>query len=176
LTYCILDSDYHTAEEIRVRLEEAKEKDVHIHIWKKKELENYLIVFSAILRLINKTKKKGKELKLNVLIKKINEIAEDLKEITTDNFATHLQQQKKGISAGTAHKEAREMVKKSWLKDKLSIVSGKEVIKRLNQWSNNEYGTSLSINALASELLQDEIDNELKSVITAIEECKPFKS
>ncbi len=42
--YCILDSDYHTLAEIQFRLEEARKHQVELHIWQKKEIENYLLI------------------------------------------------------------------------------------------------------------------------------------
>src|SRR5439155_18436202 len=48
ITYCIFDSDYHTEEEKIKRLEDAKANEINLHIWSKKEIENYLLVPSAI--------------------------------------------------------------------------------------------------------------------------------
>ncbi len=50
--YCVLDSDFHTEDEIGRRLNEAKAKKVNLHIWRRKEIENYFLVPSAIARLI----------------------------------------------------------------------------------------------------------------------------
>ncbi len=40
--YCILDRDYHPDEEIEERHRQAGERGVSLHVWNKKELENYL--------------------------------------------------------------------------------------------------------------------------------------
>ena len=48
--YCLLDSDYHTPQQITARLAQAADAGVDLHIWKRKEIENYLLVprpFSA---------------------------------------------------------------------------------------------------------------------------------
>ena len=42
-TYCFLDSDYHLNEEKKLRYKEAKKHLINLHIWKKKEIENYLL-------------------------------------------------------------------------------------------------------------------------------------
>ncbi|HWN95195.1 MAG TPA: AAA family ATPase, partial [Methylomirabilota bacterium] len=52
LTYCFLDSDYHHDEQIDARYAEAKTHGVELHIWSRKEIENFLIVPSAIQRVI----------------------------------------------------------------------------------------------------------------------------
>ncbi len=54
IIYCILDSDYHSEIEKNERLEEAKLKGIDLHIWRKKEIENYFIVPVAIERIIIK--------------------------------------------------------------------------------------------------------------------------
>ena len=41
--YCILDSDYRIPSEITNRREEADNREVELHIWSKKEIENYCL-------------------------------------------------------------------------------------------------------------------------------------
>ncbi len=42
-TYCILDPDYHTPKEIELRRKDAENKKVRLHVWQRKEIENYLM-------------------------------------------------------------------------------------------------------------------------------------
>ena len=58
-TYSLFDSDFHTDEEIAERYEEARQNRVYLHVWQRKEIENYLLVPDAISRLIaRRTRKK----------------------------------------------------------------------------------------------------------------------
>jgi hypothetical protein len=57
----------------------------------------------------------------------------------------------------------------------LSIISGKEMIKRLSEWSQKDYGVSFNANAIAAELAVDEIDSEMQAVVTCIEQCVSFQ-
>ncbi|MFT3893295.1 MAG: AAA family ATPase [Anaerolineales bacterium] len=41
--YCIFDSDFHTQDEIDERYKQAQERDIQLHVWDKKEIENYFI-------------------------------------------------------------------------------------------------------------------------------------
>jgi AAA domain, putative AbiEii toxin, Type IV TA system/AAA domain len=50
VTYCVLDSDYHASEEIEGRLRDATMKGVELHIWRRKEIENYLNWLSMTVR------------------------------------------------------------------------------------------------------------------------------
>ena len=51
--YVILDRDYYTSDEIDNVIGQLKDKGVKIHIWSKKEIENYLIDFDALYRLFS---------------------------------------------------------------------------------------------------------------------------
>jgi hypothetical protein len=48
--YCILDSDYQTASALQSRRTSAVGHKIDLHIWRKKEIENYLLVPAAVLR------------------------------------------------------------------------------------------------------------------------------
>ena len=50
--YCILDSDYHTPKEVEARQKDAEGKNVRLHIWLRKEIENYLVLPGTIQRVI----------------------------------------------------------------------------------------------------------------------------
>jgi hypothetical protein len=43
IKYCIFDRDYHLPEHIAERVREAKKHKIDVHIWKLKEIENYLL-------------------------------------------------------------------------------------------------------------------------------------
>lgn len=51
-TYCLLDSGYHTDTAIDARIDEAKGHGIQLHVWARKEIESYLLVPTAIHRLI----------------------------------------------------------------------------------------------------------------------------
>lgn len=51
-TYCILDSDYHSESEISGRYEDARKRGVNLHVWSRKEIENFLLQPLAIRRVL----------------------------------------------------------------------------------------------------------------------------
>lgn len=59
--YCVLDKDYHTAEEIHERYKSATDHRINLHVWSKKEIENYVLLPTTIARHINNAKRKGKD-------------------------------------------------------------------------------------------------------------------
>ena len=52
--YCILDSDYYTDKYKASQMKSAQDAHLHLHIWAKKEIENYILIPKAIYRIIEK--------------------------------------------------------------------------------------------------------------------------
>lgn len=177
VTYCILDRDYHTEEELSEKHDEAEKNDINLKIWEKKEIENYLIVPTAIKRIIEA----GSSFVVSTgeIEEKINEFAEEMKgdylDLLMDKI--HINQRRSGkfLEPSTARKRAEEQLQNEW-ENKLSIVSGKTLIKKINIWTNDAFNVSLNPNRLAQELLDIEIPTEIKNVITDIETKQKFSS
>jgi hypothetical protein len=130
LTYCILDSDYHHEDEIIGRNKEAKEKDVQLHKWTKKELENYIIVPSAIQRVIEKNKRKTKEINASVVAEILKKIVEELEEGLMDNLAESYRLLFKTHGVQMANKYARQKISQSKSSGKLiDLTSGKDILR-----------------------------------------------
>lgn len=162
--YCLFDSDYHTEKQKADRLNEAKKLGVQIHIWKKKEIENYLIVPTAILRIIKEESKRPVTITVSDIENKINEIVKETEEEILHNFATELQSEDRKLSIPTVMKEAKKYI------DKLeNRISGKTLISIINKWTHETFKVTLNPIKLANKLEINEIDNEIKEVITAIE-------
>jgi energy-coupling factor transporter ATP-binding protein EcfA2 len=171
--YCILDSDYHSQSEIQERMSEAKSIGVCLHIWEKKEIENYLLSPLAICRILERNTKTSKPLTVKIIEKQLNDLTESMKTEITDKFADEIQSKNKKWQPSTVNREARKYVESHW-HNKLDIISGKELINKFNNWSNSRYKASLSINGLARELHLEEIPSEMVKIITAIEKNQKF--
>lgn len=174
-TYCILDSDYKTAEEIAEIREQAKRHELELHIWQKKEIENYLLVPRAIHRHILRRSKKRVP-RFDTLTQKLETICEDLKDATTDAIATEIQFKDRKYSLAKANDAARQIVNDAWdtPDGKLSLVSGKRVFSELSSWSQQNYGVSINPLAIAHTMNKDELDNEVITVVSCISQTKDF--
>ena len=180
-TYCILDSDYHTQEEIDERFKEAKARKISLHVWQKKELENYLLVPEAIYRIIAR-KFRGKKTPptLKVIQKKLESIVADLLNDTVDSFAVCIHAREKRANpkfeVKNANQRARTIVASRWndLHERLGIVGGKKALARLAEWSQEKFCVSIGASALASELEREEIAEELRNILYALERNEPF--
>lgn len=169
--YCLFDSDYHTEMEITTRLEDAGKLKVNIHIWAKKEIENYLIVPTAILRILKKESRKAAHLTVtdieNIVIEKAAEMEDDL----IDKLADGIQKHERKHSVSSARKIAKSKI------DKMeNRVCGKDLISLLSKWAQENYKVSLSPIKLSASLLPNEIESEIVRVISAVEKCQNFIS
>ena len=171
-TYCILDSDYHTDEEKANRAADANRKSVELHIWSRKEIENYLVIPSAITRLINDRLDKSLEpVNIKDIMKVIDDMTMTLKDATTDAIAHEILLLDRARGLRNANIKAREKVEEAWQtrEGRISIVSGKQLLSMLSQWYKESYNVSFGVMAIVAQLHTNEIPDEIIKVITAIE-------
>ncbi len=177
ISYCILDSDYHTPKEIKTRQIQAKKRGVQLHIWERKEIENYLLHPEAIKRTIcaNLRNETGVPT-IDVVKKKLNQIAENLKDETQDAITNQFYISDKRDGVAKASREARNIIKQMWKSEegRLSVVCGKKVISELSSWSQRIYQVSLSAAKVARYTIKQEIPKEVVGVLKAIERRKSF--
>jgi predicted ATP-dependent endonuclease of OLD family len=172
-TYCILDSDYYPESEIEARLKEAKKANINLHIWTKKEIENYLICPEALFRILERENLTAKVVSLKEVKSKIENICESLKDSVLDNISDRIHNSNKKYTPSKANSEARKIVNQKW-SDKESLVSGKAVLKKFRLWSQTKFNVSFSDLAVAQEIRKEEIHPELVNILSGIEKCKSF--
>ena len=171
---CILDSDYHTPEQVAERKRDADKKGVWLHIWSRKEIENYLLVPSAIARLIaNSAGKRTKPPAVLEVEERLNTEAEDLIDYVRDNYAEGFYLQDKAAGVGRANRKARELILRRSEEEegRIGLAPGKELFSRLSKWSQMEFGVSISVAGVARAIRQGEVHRELYDVVSKIEEA-----
>jgi len=175
-TYCVLDSDYYTPEIIQNRYKEAKERNVNLHIWSKKEIENYLIIPSTIARVIANKSNNGSP-SVGEIENIINEITTSLKDQTIDCYSQEFHNSERAKGVASANEKARKLVDSSWASssDRLNIVSGKRVISRLSSWATEDFGVSFGANTLLHEIQVGELAEEVVDLVAAIEKNTKLK-
>jgi hypothetical protein len=178
--YFLYDRDMHTNDEINERINDAKRNNIQLHIWQNKEIENYLLIPTAIARFINKKNKDIPIKQLSDEIKcTINELCEELKDTTFMQLvdeAAKRNKHKKGYQ--TLHAEMWPGFLTSWADDKVKIglIDGSTLFSRLSQSCKARYGVSFSDKQIASTMSKKEISPEIQDVLTAIHEGRAFVS
>ena len=163
---CILDSDYFPNDLLEEKIRLSRENKLDLHIWKRKELENYLIEPEVLFRMTMLPETERERFFL-----KLEELVNCLKEDVFDQYSEHLVKYTK-CAFSTANKETRLLLEKNWttLDKKLALVSGKKMIKVINRWMRDEYGVSCSVTKILSYFKNNDICKELAEVISKLVE------
>ena len=174
-SYCILDSDYHTPEQIGSRMESARRHSVQLHVWSRKEIENYLLVPAPLQRIIAGSCRSGAPTVDNVL-QQLIQITDNMREATFDAMANDFFLDDRAGGIAKANQQARERIEKLWtnLEGRLTVVSGKGVLSALSDWSKSSFGVSFGAARVAQELRSDEIHPEMRAVVRSIEANEAF--
>ncbi|MDI6451741.1 ATP-dependent nuclease [Anaerobaca lacustris] len=171
ITYCIFDSDYQTEDEINERYEQACEHDINLHIWSEKEIENYLLVPVAIVRVIEGRIPANRHCPTpEDVANQIEKIASSMRD---DVFDAMSQQYLAGDRAGgvtAANRKARKRIEKAWQtrEGRQRIVSGKRVVSELSKWSKDNFDVSFGAISLARAMTKKDVQKEVRGVIQAI--------
>jgi hypothetical protein len=177
-TYCIFDSDYHSDEEIRSRYDDAARRGVSIHVWGRKEIENFLLQPRAIRRVLS-ARVKGRELPSEQEVwQRILTICDQERRSVEDGIASAMVQRNRAIDLINANSAARKVVERIWETEsnRPMIVSGKDILARLSEWTTEKFGTSFGAPAIARQIKKEEVPEEMAEVIRAIEEGTDFPS
>lgn len=161
---CILDSDYYPNDMIEKKYKEAHDNYLDLHIWKRKELENYLLEPQVLFRLSHQPKEK-----YGIFLKELEELVDTYEDRVFDQYAEHILKYRK-IDISTANAEARGYMKDMWtnLENKLALVGGKEFIRCLNGWYKQKFFMNVSVSQIISEFQKDEFDSEIVEIIKNI--------
>lgn len=165
--YAILDRDYYSESQIDEQKKKAIENHLILHVWGKKELENYIIKPSILFRLLKKTNEEYSD-----FVKSYEILVDSFKDLVIDSYTTKIQEEDRGLTAGTAARRAREYVNSNWLdlSRKLSIVPGKDLLRVTNQWIKEKYKISCSMKSIFSVMKPEDIDVEIIEVLTQLTE------
>jgi energy-coupling factor transporter ATP-binding protein EcfA2 len=175
--YCILDADYHTAKQRMDRYAKSADVKLELHIWRRKEIENYVLAPAAIARLIEKrvprrtTPPTVAEVQAEIL-----RVIEAQKNEVFDGVAAELWAEDRSLGSSGANKRAREIVEEGWNTEegRLALVSGKTALSQLSRWSQEQFGVSLSASAIVRAMVAGEVAREMARVLECVAKGDPL--
>lgn len=175
--YCILDSDYKTEGEISERYCDAARHGVRLHIWLRKEIENYFLIPATIARVIaDGVHERVGAPKAEDVRRKIDEIAESMKDGVFDSLSHEFHVRDRASGLHGANRKARQRLDTAWAtyERRRDIIPGKDVISSLSDWAQESFGVSFGTQRIVREIRVSELDDEMKSVLRAIERGHNF--
>lgn len=158
---CILDRDYYTASTLQDKQKKAEENHLILHIWRRKEIENYLIIPEVLYRLLGKRKPLYEQFLIE-----FEGILDDYKEDITDWIADKIREENMSLEGSTCNKQAREYMRKNWitLENKIALVPGKDCLSKIRKWIQEKYHVSCSNQKIIKEIDEQEISQEILDV------------
>lgn len=177
IAYALFDSDYHLPAEIEDRYKQAKVRNVQVHVWRRKEIENYLIEPTAIVRLIRKRVAEDRaQPTIAAVSRMLDQLADDLRNDLVEHFAESVRLQNKQWNVGKCMDRARTILggQLSSTKGVLHRVCGKDILSHVSKWSGEQYGVTFGAEALASVMQEEELDVEIRDVLRAIARGEVF--
>jgi energy-coupling factor transporter ATP-binding protein EcfA2 len=173
----VLDRDFRCAEEISELLKDGRASVPHFHILSSKEIENFLLVPSAILKALEH-KLKERNSTSTVALRDVNEI---LDSITASQKADLLGQYisnrvrffltRSAKDASTVVKEAIDLFEREWLDPtrRIAICSGKKAFAALNGQFQQRFGLSITSNQVVRHLAPSDA-GDLISVLSDLDQ------
>lgn len=142
-----------------------------LHIWNRKEIENYLLVPSAIARYIAKRIRGVQEAPDEDLVsEKLAQLVDEKKTDIFNAMADEVSAKNRGWLTGRVNEETDKLFSDRTARSgNLALVPGKTILSQLSRWSMDTYGVGLSHPGIAAEITTDELDSEVKLVLRAIE-------
>jgi len=166
---CVMASELQSTSSYQKRCFDAVKRGIHLHILKRKELENYLLIPDAIVRTlkkqINHDIKPPEAINVELAMKKI---INGYKEFAFTNI-----EKDSGVSMEVvmqAEQEAIRRVRNAWetKEGQLELIPGKRVLEDLSAWAQKNYNVAITPLMIVKNIRKHEIHEELAKVIETI--------
>lgn len=163
--HVVLDRDYRVEEAIERVRRQLRQAGIMPHVWRRKEIENYLLNPACIARITGASEAWVEE----SLVACADELEDD---VYAQILAEHARHCGKGrLASASVAKEAKKRTDAIW-KDprrRLHTCGGKKLLSQLNARLQAADHKATSARRLAGSLRPDEIPDEMKSVLDSIE-------
>lgn len=177
-SFVLLDRDYETDASIRMLTRTLRSSGVGVHVWLKKELENYLliprVIHSAITSGSRKRDRPQTEPTIADVEAKLAEVVGSHRDYVGGQLLGRLvaeKRAKKEDPSTTSTNFFREFARRWTALDyRVARAPGKEVLSELSRWAQSSFRVSLSADKLARHMRQEDIDLELSRTIRSIVE------
>lgn len=177
----IFDRDYRCDDEVSDELSHLQEDNLLAHIHNSKELENYLLLPTAINKAIHSKisdieSRSGRQIAFSEDVSHLLDmISSDLKhkilaQLQARQF-DYLRKRNPEIDKSNITEEILDKFESSWssIEKRLTILPGKEILSRLNEYLQTNYKFTISISEIINNAEESEIDKDFKELIKRME-------
>jgi hypothetical protein len=163
--FVLLDRDYHSSQAIGETTAALTKAGLKCHIWRRHELENYLLVPEAVARLASIPIQDANQILTTVTDSLKDSVIEGMLET---RFA---ERPDKKVTVTPISRLCRAEVNSVWgsLEARLELCPGKEVISGISRELQGKTGKTVSARALAASLAATEVPSEMADILTSID-------
>ncbi len=163
--YALADKDYRDPRIIEKVKNEAAAEHLNLHVWQRKEIENYLIIPQVLFKFIPKSF----SITYDDFIRQLEVLLDEQRDKVFDAYANQYRIDCKELANGqqwdtaTCNQNARTYLKEHWntLNDKIALVGGKDFISVLAKYYQDNYKVSISMRKILEEITPDVVSNEI---------------
>ena len=178
----IFDRDYRSDKEVNEELEELRTFCDYAHIHSKKELENFVLVPDAISRAISqkiaeRNRHSGENLCFAddvraLLLGLTNEFKHDVQAQLLKRQLPYVSSSNRKLDDSTITVSLLSSFDEKWkcLDSRLDMVSGKQLLSRLNIHLQDKLHVSITPTLIVENMLPSEVATEMKDILTALQE------
>jgi hypothetical protein len=169
-TFVILDGDLRCQEAVDHETRELRKAGALVHVWGRRELENYLLVPSAIAKVAGIPRGVAEELLTEVVNEQKDEALTTLEDQRLDE-----RKRKIGGTGKLAQKTVLENAKTEFnarwatLDGQLGVVDAKVTIRMLNSRLQARDAKTLNVHLLARSISPSDVPSEMQDVIRKLE-------
>jgi AAA domain, putative AbiEii toxin, Type IV TA system len=174
----LLDRDYRSKEEIDEILKETRTTVPHFHILDGKEIENYLLVPSALTHAVNdrlKERKAHESVSEKYVVDLLLRLADEMKSSVLSQWISNRMRffdNRTSKDPATVAEEAIANLDKEWHspRARLMVVPGKSLLSAFNTEIQNKFGISITSSQIIRHLDSAKIALDLKGILHDLNE------
>ncbi|MEU9160188.1 AAA family ATPase [Streptomyces sp. NPDC048424] len=161
----LLDRDYRTDAQVAEVIKRFEGVDMHAHVWKKKELESYLIIPEVIARLAKCSVGEVEEIIENAMAGMRNKV---MSRILAERVVA---EKSTGRSVATINEDGLNDLTKSWerVEFRYSICPPKEVMSAVNRELQSRGYKAVAFDSISKYAGVDEIHPEMVALLKKVE-------
>jgi predicted ATP-dependent endonuclease of OLD family len=169
-TYVILDGDLRCEDAVNLVMGELRKAGAQVHIWNRRELENYLLTPSAIAKVSGIPRHEADELLTEIIGEQKDEALITLQTQRLNERKDKLSATAK-LSENTVLKNAKTEFDARWAtyEGRIATVDAKITIRMLNTRLQARKARTVNAHSLAKNILSGEMSPELRGVIYELE-------
>lgn len=163
--YALADKDFRDDRIIEKVKHNAEKEHLLLHIWDRKEIENYFIIPEVLFEFIPKEY----NISYDKFLLQLEELLQHQYDDVFDSYAAQYRNDSKELcgeqwETSTCNKKAREYLNSHWntLNDKISLVYGKNFFHSLSTFFKDKYKTYISITKVLKTIPSKLIPIEMK--------------